>query len=263
MTVNMTVGPHESLRGFKFSNVENHEKWRKNSDGGRWWTFITEISVSLDPRRQNGVKRVLGRRLKPSEVKMRSQRSFYWDIHLIKIVAVTGGWAWGYMVIRPTVCVETCGKTYFLSNTGNMCRYFRENSTKQDVRFGKMWKIGSVWMRLKFKTIKKSLSLLLTEEWQWFFDFLRSSYWIFWTFLISRSTRRSCGWPLTKPHDRKLIHIVQTFFTWRLVTVVSHTEGPRCVKCKRGFVLSFAQVVSRDAQKSPPLSHLRVKSNKK
>ena len=54
------------------------------------------------------------------------------------------------------------------------CRYFRENVTGQDVRFEKMGEIGSAW------TIKNHChsSYGIAEEWQWFFDFLRSSYWI-------------------------------------------------------------------------------------
>ena len=37
--------------------------------------------------------------------------------------------------IGPTVCVDTRGRTCFLSNTDNICRYFRENVTGQDARF--------------------------------------------------------------------------------------------------------------------------------
>ena len=45
MTVNMTVGPHESLREFEFSKFENHENDEKNIDGGPWSRCITEIDV--------------------------------------------------------------------------------------------------------------------------------------------------------------------------------------------------------------------------
>ena len=54
-----------------------------------------------------------------------------------------GGQEWVYMVIGPTVCVDTRDRTCFLSNTDNICRYFRENVTGQDVRFEKMGEIGS------------------------------------------------------------------------------------------------------------------------
>ena len=42
------------------------------------------------------------------------------------------------------LCVDTRDRTCFLSNTDNICRYFRENVTGQDVRFEKMGEIGSV-----------------------------------------------------------------------------------------------------------------------
>ena len=58
---------------------------------------------------------------------------------------MNGGQAWVYMVIGPTVCVDTRGRTCFLSNTDNICRYFRGNVPGQDVRFEKMGEIGSAF----------------------------------------------------------------------------------------------------------------------
>ena len=68
----------------------------------------------------------------------------YCDLYLIGTVGANGGQAWRYMEIGPTVCVDTRGRTRILSNTDNICRYFRENVTGQDVRFEKMGEIGSV-----------------------------------------------------------------------------------------------------------------------
>ena len=67
----------------------------------------------------------------------------YRDIHLIGTLGANGGQAWGKMEIGPTVSVDTRDRTCFLSNTDNICRYFRENVTGQDVRFEKMGEIGS------------------------------------------------------------------------------------------------------------------------
>ena len=68
----------------------------------------------------------------------------YRDMHLIGTLGVNGGRAWGEMEIGPTVCVDTRVRTCFLSNTDNICRYFRENVTGQDARFEKMGEIGPV-----------------------------------------------------------------------------------------------------------------------
>ena len=75
----------------------------------------------------------------------------------------------------------------------------------------------------------------------------------FGTFLISRSTRRSCGWPLTKPLDRTLTNSSESCFTWCLVDFVPDTvQWGRIIKRKPKNTVNVEFYMGR------PLRHTKV-----
>ena len=87
----------------------------------------------------------------------------------------------------------------------------------------KMGKIGSAWMRLRFFNYQKIIVTPPSGGVTMIFWFPAVFLLDFGTFLISRSTRRSCGWPLTKPLDRTLTNSSESCFTWCLVDFVPDT----------------------------------------